>query len=109
METLAVIKALIDQNIQTLYIKLLSNIYNNSTSTVNFSCGTNPIKINRGVRQGDSISPKLFTATLENVFKNLNWEGKGVNIDGKMFNHLRFADDIVVIARNENELKLMLE
>ena len=40
------------------------------------------IRIKRGVRQGDTISPKLFTATLESIFRRLNWENKGVKIDG---------------------------
>ncbi|KAI8433390.1 hypothetical protein MSG28_015430 [Choristoneura fumiferana] len=54
--------------------------------------------LNRGVRQGDVISPKLFTAALEDAFKILNREGQGININGEYFNHFRFADDIVVMA-----------
>ena len=34
-------------------------------------------RIKRGVRQRDTISPKLFTATLESIFRRLNWENKG--------------------------------
>ena len=52
------------------------------------------IRIKRGVRQGDTISPKLFTATLESIFRRLNWENKGVKIDGEFLSNLRFADDI---------------
>ncbi|CAK1603556.1 unnamed protein product [Parnassius mnemosyne] len=54
----------------------------------------------RGVRQGDVISLKLFTAALEDVFKLLNWKGYGININGEYITHLRFADDIVLIAES---------
>lgn len=55
---------------------------------------TEKIKIFQGIRQGGPLSPKLFTFGLENVFKELNWENKGINIDEWLLNHLRFADDI---------------
>ena len=50
--------------------------------TVHLHKESDKIRINRGVRQGDIISSKLFTATLESIFKRLNWENKGVKIDG---------------------------
>lgn len=31
------------------------------------------------------------------MFKNLNWEEIGVNIDGERLNNLRFADDLILI------------
>ena len=31
----------------------------------------------------EEVSPKLFTATLESIFRRLNWENKGVKIDGE--------------------------
>lgn len=43
--------------------------------------------------QGDTISPKLFTLTLESIFKKLDWSSMD-NINGRYLNHLRFADDI---------------
>ncbi|KAG1671586.1 hypothetical protein GQR58_016391 [Nymphon striatum] len=33
---------------------------------------TNKIRLKKSVRQGDSISPKLFTECLESDFRNLN-------------------------------------
>lgn len=41
---------------------------------------TNKIEIRRGIRKGDRISPKLFTAALENMFKQISWEIQGINI-----------------------------
>jgi len=38
----------------------------------------------------------------------LAWEKKGLNIDGVYLNHLRFADDIVLISPDIEELKAML-
>ena len=48
--------------------------------------------------QGDVISLKLFTAALENVFKVLDRIGLGININSKYITHLRFTDDILVMA-----------
>ena len=56
--------------------------------TVHLHKESEKIRINRGVRQGDTISPKLFTATLYSIFRRLNWENKG------------FADDIFLCTEN---------
>ena len=70
---------------------------------------TGKVPVRRSVRQGDTISPKLFTLALEDIFKNLKWEQKGINIDGKRLNHLRFADDIILISSGAGELESMLQ
>ena len=62
--------------------------------TVHLHKESEKIRIKRGVRQGDTISPKLFPATLESIFRRLNWENKGVKIDGEFLSNLRFADDM---------------
>ncbi|CAH1642509.1 unnamed protein product [Spodoptera littoralis] len=62
----------------------------------------------KGVRQGDVISPKLFTNALEDVFKRLNWSGLGININGEYITHLRFADDVVIMAESLEDLNTML-
>uniref|UniRef100_T1H9S0 Reverse transcriptase domain-containing protein n=1 Tax=Rhodnius prolixus TaxID=13249 RepID=T1H9S0_RHOPR len=31
-------------------------------------------RLARGVRQGDPLSPNIFNAVLEQVFRGLNWE-----------------------------------
>jgi hypothetical protein len=69
---------------------------------------TRPIQLLRGVRQGDVISPKLFTNALEDVFKTLRWNGMGINVSGECLAHLRFADDIVIMAESLQDLQEML-
>jgi len=69
---------------------------------------TNRIPINRGVRQGDTISSKLFTLVLEDVFRRLDWDKKGLRVDGGYLSNLGFADDIVLIGSTKEELIEML-
>ena len=38
----------------------------------------------------------------------LDWDEKGIRIDGKFLSNLRFADDIVLFSRNTNEAATML-
>lgn len=54
-------------------------------------------------RQGDTPSLKLFTAALENIFRELEWDSVSIIIGGKYLNHLRFADDIIVPLSTRTE------
>ncbi len=61
------------------------------------------------MKQGDPFSPNIFNSVLEEIFQKLDWEGKGVKINGQWLNNLRFAGDIVLISSNMDELKVMVE
>ena len=65
------------------------------------------IKIMKGVRQGDTSSPVMSTAAVEEIFKRMNIEA-GININGVRLSNLRFADDMILFAENEEKLKDML-
>ena len=77
--------------------------------TVHLHKESNKIKIRRGVRQGDIISPKLCTAALESIFRRLSLETRGLKVDGEYLSHLRFADDILICANTPHELQQMLQ
>jgi len=104
-----VIEALQDQGVDPVYINVLKHIYNNAKSFIRLHKDSKPFQLGRGVRQGDTSSPKLFTACLEKVFRRLDWETKGIKIDGESLNHLRFADDIILFASNFEDLQEMLQ
>ncbi|XP_047533375.1 uncharacterized protein LOC125068313 [Vanessa atalanta] len=109
IETWAVLDSLQRCHIDWRYIEVLRCLYNAATMTVHIQdCKTKAIQLRRGVRQGDVISPKLFTNALEDVFKTLDWTGYGVNVNGECISHLRFADDIVIIAESLEQLTEML-
>ena len=77
--------------------------------TVHLHKESNKINTRREVRQGDTISSKLFTAALESIFRRLTWETRGLKIDGEYLSHLRFAVDLLIIlcANTPHELQRM--
>ncbi|KAF2894939.1 hypothetical protein ILUMI_11235 [Ignelater luminosus] len=89
---------------------LLQHIYDKATFNVELAddLKTSKISLNRGTRQGDTISFKLFSLVLELAFKNLNWNNKGININGRYLNHLRVANDTVLISNDPNKLQQRL-
>lgn len=109
IETWAVLQSLQRCHIDYRYIEVLKCLYSKATMSIRLQDeSTKPIQLQRGVRQGDVISPKLFTSALEDVFKLLDWNGFGININGEYITHLRFADDIVIMAESLEELNTML-
>ena len=77
--------------------------------TVQLHKESNKINIKRGVRQGDTISPKLFTAALESILRQLTWETRGLKIGGEYRSHLRFVDDMLICTNIQHELQQMLQ
>lgn len=56
----------------------------------------------------DTMSPKLFIATLEIVFRKLNWNPDRYKIR-EYLNYLRFADNIIVFStRYYNRTKYIM-
>ena len=109
VQTLVVLTSLQEQGLEDVYIELLNEIYTNSLMTVHLHKESNKINIRRGVRQGDTISPKLFTAALESIFRRLTWGNRGLKIIGEYLSHLRFADDIFICANTPYELQQMIQ
>lgn len=59
------------------------------------------------MRQGHSLSSKLFI--LELRFRRLDWDNYGIIINGRRLNHLRFADDIVLLEGDPKKLEHMIK
>jgi len=66
-----------------------------------------PIQIRRGIFQGDSLSPLLFSIALIPLTNELNRADCGYQVHGteRKISQLLYADDLKLLARNENDLK----
>ncbi|KAI8422947.1 hypothetical protein MSG28_014050 [Choristoneura fumiferana] len=98
-----------EQGVDEAYIQIIKSIYKKCKSRIKLETKGDQFPINRGVRQGDPLSPKLFNAVLEYIFRKLDWENYGININGSRLNHLRFADDIVLLEEDPNKLEHLLK
>ncbi|XP_045454944.1 uncharacterized protein LOC123664445 [Melitaea cinxia] len=101
-------ETLLSQNVDITYIKILKHIYEKCQSRVQLESIGPPVKIKRGVRQGDPLSPRIFIGVLEHVISGLDWNQMGLNIKGKYLSHLRFADDIVLMSESSKKLEYMI-
>ena len=60
VETWAIREALWNSRVDSRYMDLIDHIYEEMQTSFQLQIQTQPIKIYRGVRQGDALSPKLF-------------------------------------------------
>lgn len=97
------------QNVEKAYIDVIKNIYGRCTSRVKLETAGPSFPVERGVRQGDPLSPRIFIAILETVLSDLDWTKKGIYIQGKYLSHLRFADDLVLFSESSSQLQGMIE
>lgn len=93
-DTSAIMKTLRKYGVEETYMKILEDIYRESTATIKLHKVSEKMLIKKGVRQGDTTSPKLYTAVIEEVFQNLEWEKARIKINREYLNNLRFADDV---------------
>ncbi|VDO62016.1 unnamed protein product [Heligmosomoides polygyrus] len=67
VETEALIEALLTQGVPTQYIGVLRELYSEFTTKISPFYNDVVIDVRREVQQGDTISPKLFSATLSHT------------------------------------------
>ncbi|XP_071572942.1 uncharacterized protein [Temnothorax nylanderi] len=64
----------------------------------------------RGVRQGCPLSPLLFNIMLADMEEEMGRvKGGGIRLGGKRIYTLAYADDVVLIAEDEDQMRSMLE
>ena len=81
---------------------LLRNLYAGQEATVRNGHGTiDWFQIGKGVRQGSTLSPCLFNLYAEYIMRNarLDEAQAGIKIAGRNINNLRYADDIILLAK----------
>ena len=90
-------------------IALIANVYWQQKTIVKINNDiSEPLKIEKGVRQCCVLSPALFNLYTDIIFRNID-QRPGIKIGGHTINNLRYADDTVLLAENESELQQILD
>ena len=101
--------ALEEQGVPCAYQTLLKRVYHCQHGVVD-GCA---FSIDRGVRQGDVLSPMLFNAALESAMKRwkerLHNRGLLLQLGCERLTNLRYADDLVIFGRTIGEAVFMYE
>ena len=90
---------------------LLRNLYVGQEATVRTGHETMAwFQIGKEVHQGCILSPCLFNLCAEYIMQNarLDEAQTGIKIAGRKINTLRYADDTILMAVSEEELKSLL-
>ena len=90
---------------------LLRNLYAGQEPTVRTGHGTTGwSQIGKGISQGCILSPCLLNLYAEYIKRNTGLEEAqaGIKIARRNINNLRFADDTILMAESEEELKRLL-
>uniref|UniRef100_A0A0N5B5Y1 Reverse transcriptase domain-containing protein n=1 Tax=Strongyloides papillosus TaxID=174720 RepID=A0A0N5B5Y1_STREA len=97
-------------NFPAQYIKVLADVYSNSSLLIEIYGKTEEVEQNSGVRQGDVLSPKLFILCLQYCISLIDEDAsnKGISWLGKKIWYLAYADDIVLLSRSICDLQDLL-
>ena len=90
---------------------LLRYPYAGQEATVRTGHGTTDwFQIGKGVCQGCILSPSLFNLYAEYIMRNAGLEEAqaGIKIAGRNIKNLRYADNTILMAESEEELKSLL-
>ena len=91
------------------FINILKSMYNDDTLECQMGrISTGRVYLRRGLRQGCNLSPLLFSIYVQELSERLNDEGVGVRLWDQLVSHLFFADDLVLIGANPEDLSRLL-
>ena len=104
-------KILRETGISEYFTCFLRNLCASQEATVRTRCGTTDwFQIGKGICQGCILLPCFFNLDAEYIMQNarLDEAQVGIKIAERNINNLRYADDITLMAKSEEELKSLL-
>ena len=85
--------------------RIIRELYNHQMTSIKIKESKREAIIRKGVRQGCNLSPLLFNIYIQQAINECKEYCTGIKVNGEGIQVLRFADDIVVIAQDEINLK----
>ena len=103
-------RTLLSFGIPKYLVECLKALYQNQTAEVETAVGrTGPLSVQTGVRQGCPLSPMLYNLNSKLIMRHAleKWED-GIEIGGKCYNNLRYADGVALFATTEGNLQQLV-
>ena len=102
-------KKLMETGISAKILNLLQQMYKDIKCRVKFrGFVSDEFIYSTGVRQGCVLSPLLFNFFINGIVDIIETTDVGISVGDALIFILLYADDIVLIADNENDLQLMV-
>lgn len=102
--------ALSSRNFDETTIKYISANLCSTTTRVKVGQGhTNPIRIMKGVKQGDPLSPLLFNLVLDELLDKMNTKYQTASLSNDVrLSAIAFADDLILMADDPVEMPRLI-
>uniref|UniRef100_A0A914WJ01 Reverse transcriptase domain-containing protein n=1 Tax=Plectus sambesii TaxID=2011161 RepID=A0A914WJ01_9BILA len=107
IEFRAIWNSLAHYGVDSSIIEVVKKLYASSSSIVTFASSEVAIDVQRGVRQGDTLSPKLFVLCLQHALDSIDWAQRGLKVGDQRLPYLTYADDIVLLTHDVDALQSM--
>ena len=101
---------LLQYNIDGKMYKCIKGLFHHNESCVRInSLCSDWFSVHSGVKQGDNVSPTLFSLYINDLAKEIKHLNKGIQIGNLNVGILLYADDMVLLGNNEADLQCMLD
>ncbi|XP_063406305.1 uncharacterized protein LOC134690258 [Mytilus trossulus] len=96
--------------VSTKFLYALKAIYSNVECSVRLNGNmTEWFNVNTGLKQGFVLSTVMFNIFINDLIDDIKLLDIGINIDGEKLSILLYADDIVLLAENAEDLQKILD
>ena len=90
------------QSFKSIYANTSAFVRLNGETASCFNCKS-------GVKLGDNCSPTLFSIFKDDLVRGINALGLGINVGEAKLSILLYADDIVTVVYNEQDMQILLD
>ena len=106
----ALFRKLENKGINGQFLNIIKNIYQQTQCAVKINGkSTKYFAYEKGVQQGNPLSPLLFNLFINDIFEELKNDSQITLDDQNMIHALMYADDLIIMATSPEELQKSLD
>lgn len=101
-----VLNTLYENQVDNKIVELVKEMNTENTTRIRTEYGlSEEIPIKAGVRQGDSLSSVLFSMIMDKIMQNVKRTGEGYWLGNTEMRMVCYADDVVLMAEDKDNLQ----